>query len=205
MICSTQYRHAPEFPAPTALEDCVRVAKWAAGEAKSWGADPSKIYTMGTSAGAALSISVPLKLYDEGYGDLIKGVIALSPCEVHPDHMDAYKSIHKSFENSAGVLPVIDIDSMRTFYATYNAPLDDKYTFALNYPNLAVLPPVYIVSAELDPLFGDAVVFEKAVKSAGGKIVRKNYEAMPHVFWLVPLPQTLQFFEDTAAAIKDLF
>lgn len=152
-----------------------------------------------------MAISVPLRLYDEGNGDLVKSIISLSPCEVHVDEVDKYKPLHTSFENSAGRLPVIDIDSMRTFYSTYNAPLDDKYTFALKYPDLSILPPTYIVSAEFDPLFGDAVVFEKKVKSAGGKIVRKNYEAMPHVFWLFPLPQSLQFFQDTADVIKKLF
>ncbi|KAK7206410.1 Alpha/Beta hydrolase protein [Myxozyma melibiosi] len=208
VIASIQYRHAPEYPAPTALDDCVRATKWVASNAASWGADPNKLYTMGPSAGAALSISVPLRLHDEG-GDsagLVKGVISLSPCEVHPDHIpEKFKGMHTSAENSAGRLPVIDIESMRTFYSTYTVPLDDKYTFAIYYPKLQVLPPVYIVSAEFDPLRDDAYVFEKLVKEAGGKITHKTYKGLPHVFWLFPLPQSLQFFEDTAKAIKGLF
>ncbi|KAK9465238.1 putative alpha beta hydrolase fold protein [Lipomyces arxii] len=202
VIISIEYRLAPEHTAPTALQDCCDATLWAIQNADKFGADCSQVYTIGPSAGAALAVSVFLKLYDGGFKNSIKGIVSMSPCWIHPDNLGEYKDQHKSFINSVGNLPVIDANSMRNFYDTYKSPLDDKYTFALGYPDLSVLPRLYLVGAELDPLRDDAVIFDKKLSDAGVDHKLKMYLGLPHVFWLFPLKASLEFFDDTAKGIS---
>ncbi|KAK9446395.1 lipase/esterase-like protein [Limtongia smithiae] len=204
VIVSVQYRHAPEFSAPTALNDAADATLWAVKNAESFGADSTKVYTMGASAGAALSVSTFLKLYDDGHKDLISGIVSLSPCFVHPDLVSDHAGKHTSFVNSNGVLPVIDENSMRIFYDTYNAPLDHPHIFALNYPDMSVFPKTYIAAAEFDPLRDDSVLLSEKLALAKVDHKLKTYSSLPHVFWLFPIPQSLTFFDDTAAAIRDV-
>jgi len=203
VIVSVDYRLAPEYKAPVALDDCCAATLWSIENAEKFGADPSNVYTIGPSAGATLSISVFLKLYDSGYTNIIKGIVSMSPCFVHPDHIDPdIQSQHKSFINSDGNLPVIDASSMRIFYDTYKAPLDDKYAFAYNYPDLSVLPKIYLVAAEYDPLRDDALIFDKKLAAAKVPHQLKYYAGLPHVFWLFPMKSSLQYYEDTAKGIN---
>ncbi|KAK9460477.1 Alpha/Beta hydrolase protein [Lipomyces oligophaga] len=202
ILISVEYRLAPEYVAPVALQDSCDLTEWAIKTASKWGADTTEVYTIGGSAGAALAVSVYLKLYDEGKATPIRGIVSLSPCWVHPDKVDDYKGEHKSFINSNGRLPVIDANSMISFYNTYKAPLDDKYIFAFNYENFNVIRKIYIVAAELDPLLDDSAIFDRKLSEQKVNHKYKMYESLPHVFWLFPLPQSKQFFKDTAKGIK---
>jgi triacylglycerol lipase len=47
------YRLAPEFQFPAGAEDMARAVAWLREQARGWGADPSRIYLWGHSAGGA--------------------------------------------------------------------------------------------------------------------------------------------------------
>jgi len=49
--------------------------------------------------------------------------------------------------------------------------------------NLAGLPPVIIINAEIDPLRSDGEMLETALKEAGVKVTRKLYSGVTHEFF----------------------
>ncbi len=76
------YRHYPDVKMPGFMDDAARAGEWAAGHAGEFGADASRLYLMGHSAGAHMAALVAL---DPRYftaagrpGPRIAGVIGLS-------------------------------------------------------------------------------------------------------------------------------
>lgn len=62
VFVSVEYRRAPEFPFPTAVDDGVDAILYLSTHAEELGLDTSKIGLSGFSAGANLAFSVPLRL-----------------------------------------------------------------------------------------------------------------------------------------------
>lgn len=60
LVCNIDYRLAPEFPFPAALEDACNAWLWALEHVGSYGGDTSRIGLAGESAGANLALSVTL-------------------------------------------------------------------------------------------------------------------------------------------------
>ena len=68
------YRLAPEHPFPAGLEDAVRAYEWLLAQ----GAEPSRIFIAGDSAGANLSLSTVLSARDRGLPKCA-GVVLICP------------------------------------------------------------------------------------------------------------------------------
>ncbi|KAJ3043004.1 hypothetical protein HDV00_005910 [Rhizophlyctis rosea] len=65
LICSVEYRRAPEFPFPTAVYDGADAILYVLQHADEFHVDARKVCTSGFSAGGNLSFTVLLKLWDE--------------------------------------------------------------------------------------------------------------------------------------------
>jgi acetyl esterase/lipase len=65
VVVSVDYRLAPEFPFPTAVEDGADAVLWLAQHASELHIDPSRMALSGFSSGANMSFTVPLCLQGE--------------------------------------------------------------------------------------------------------------------------------------------
>ncbi|KAK0262629.1 hypothetical protein B0A54_10553 [Friedmanniomyces endolithicus] len=68
VVISVDYRLAPEFPFPTAVEDGADAVLWVYEHSDELGIDREKISLSGFSSGANMTFTVPLRLYDEQTG-----------------------------------------------------------------------------------------------------------------------------------------
>lgn len=118
VMVNIDYRLAPQHKHPAALEDSVKVFKWAYAHADELGGDTSKFFTMGGSAGGGLALSVANQIVkDSSTRDQLKGVVALVPITVHKDNVPSeYKSEHTSMTDNSDA-PVINDASMDSFYS----------------------------------------------------------------------------------------
>jgi versiconal hemiacetal acetate esterase len=104
VLVSVDYRLAPKHKFPAALDDCIDAFEWAISNASKLGVRDTKVTVMGGSAGGNLAIGSVLKLFDEGKGAPISGVIALVPATIHPDVVPAdLKSKHTAYEENANL------------------------------------------------------------------------------------------------------
>ncbi|KAL7269791.1 hypothetical protein RUND412_007530 [Rhizina undulata] len=203
VVISVDYGLAPEHRAPVALDDAVDAVLWSISNVAAYGGNAQKIYTCGSSAGGNLAFSVALKLHDMGKGELVKGIVSLGPCTVHPDALpEKYRDDYNSYIQCHDA-PVINADTMKTFYDTYGATPEDVYLSPLLHPKLGNLPRVYITAAGLDPLRDDARVMAKALTEAGVNHRFVEYPGYPHCFWNFPgLEIGKKFISDMLAGIS---
>ena len=162
-ILLIDYRLAPKHKFPTAAEDCYDALIWASEGVKYWKADPDRIFIAGDSAGGALA-TVTAMLARDRKGPQLAGQILLYPitdCRLRTSSMTEYKDSPMLNEN------------MLSFYIKNYARepkdiLSPMFSPLLS-PDLSRLPPALIVSAEIDPLSDDGVLYGKALNEAGTK------------------------------------
>ena len=178
-IISIDYRLAPEFPYPKALNDCFAVVKYAREHPDEFGIDPDRIAVGGQSAGGNLGASLclmdndrkrlgikglildypPLDLYTEaGLKPLPKGALPVFVCRI----FDACYCNDKVERNNPLVSPV---------YATH-----DEVRF---------FPPTLIITATYDSLCREGELFRDKLMEAGVEVTHRRFEAR-HGFNLQP-------------------
>lgn len=106
VVVSVDYRLAPQYKCPVALDDCVAGYHWAVKNATSIKASLTKIIIAGGSAGANLAIGTALKLIDTKAPVLPTAMLALVPVTIDPlaipDHL---KARYTSYEENSDTGP----------------------------------------------------------------------------------------------------
>jgi versiconal hemiacetal acetate esterase len=182
-VVSIGYRLAPKFKFPHGLNDCVEATLWTLEHFSL-----SSVLLMGGSAGANLAFGVALKLIDTGFGDKIRGVLALVPCTVHPDAVPDEKKEQFTSHQENAIHTVNTLAAMQCFLDSYGPPPGDKYFSVLLHPRLEDFKKVYIVECGTDTLRDDARLMKEALESAGVPLIYDAYPGFPHYFWSYPSP-----------------
>ncbi|GAD94128.1 hypothetical protein MYCGRDRAFT_77854 [Paecilomyces variotii No. 5] len=204
-VISVDYRLAPEHKCPTQFEDTIRVFEWAVEHAESYHMDPTKFYTFGASAGAALALSIANHFIAKSKADpslkpalVVKGIASVAPFTLHPDNVPIqYSGMYNSHEEFRTGAPCIDEASIHYFFeATNIEPTDERYLAALTTVNHADFPPTYLAVCECDPLRDDGIILAKMLEKAGAQVRMDFYSGLPHLFWSFPmLPESNEFTE----------
>ena len=186
-VCvSAAYRLAPEFKFPHAPKDAWDALKWAEGNAKSWGADPSLGFVIGgTSAGGNIASVLAHVARDEKLSPPLTGqylaIPAVLPASKIPEKYQPYALSYEQ-NKSAPVLPVAAIDM---FTRAYEPDEDDGVWYAsFNHPKgHGDLPPAYFQVDGMDPLRDEALIYERVLSGEGIKTKIDTYRGLPHGHW----------------------
>jgi len=158
LVISIEYRKSPEYPYPSAINDCVDGISWIIKNADSLGIDVSNIGIYGSSAGGGLVLGTVLKLRDAGQ-DIIKYMLPIYPM------IDDSNTTASSFE-----ITNVGIWDRSTNIEAWNWYLNgakaDEYAAPTRAQNLAGLPPCYSDVGNFD-LFRDenTLFFDRLAKS----------------------------------------
>lgn len=195
-VVSVDYRLAPEYPAPTALQDCIAAYGWLAENCQAFGALPSRIVLAGDSAGGGLSTMVAQQVITptaEAWQDLgISGQKTFEILQSMPSpmaQMPLYpvtdvENDYPSWElYGEGLL--LDHADVAVFDAACleNSPLPRQHILTL--PMLgdnSHICPTYIVAAELDVLRDEAFAYAKQLESHGVAVETYTVYGAPHGF-----------------------
>jgi acetyl esterase/lipase len=166
------YRLAPEHPFPAALDDAVRVARWAATQF-----DPQRIAFVGDSAGGGLVLATLKKLRDQA-DTLPRAAVAISPWT---DLALTGPSLRTNYKAD----PMMDAAQFPAIAKRYLGEADprDPYVSPL-YGDAAGLPPTLIQAGSDEVLLDDAVRMAEAMRAAGCDIELDVWPKMPHVWHL---------------------
>ncbi|MBA3625831.1 MAG: alpha/beta hydrolase [Methylibium sp.] len=177
VVVSVDYRRAPEAKFPAAWDDALAAYKWVAQNASQIKGDPKKLALAGESAGGNLAVST--------------AIAALSAGVMPPMHVLAVYPVAQtgnlstdSYVDSAQAKP-LNKPMIEWFVENTFAKPTDKSSPRVDLVNaeLAGLPPVTIINAEIDPLRSDGELLENALEKAGVKVDRKVYEGTAHEFF----------------------
>jgi acetyl esterase/lipase len=161
---------------PVAVNECFFVYCWALKNARLLGSTAKKVVLVGDSAGANLALAVALKAAATG---------ARRPSAVVACYPPLFISLSCSPSRLLSLLdPMLSLTALELCLAAYRGSnaqdfgeftrscgaCDDTATDWLLSPATApdellkLLPPVYLMAAELDPLLDDSVVFAKRLE-----------------------------------------
>ncbi len=177
-VVSIDYRTAPQYTYPSALEDAEKSWLWLLER----GYKEENIIIAGDSAGGNLALALVQKLRDEEK-PLPKALILMSPWTDMAGNGQSHETkqhLDPLFGNKDGI--VNNFDGKRNAYALGYALDDPRVSPA--YGDFHGFPPMLIQVGTHEILESDSVtVYEKAA-SAGAKATLTRYEGMFHVFQL---------------------
>lgn len=174
-VVSVDYRMAPEFRYPVALEDCLAVTEWVRANADSMGFEADRIGVAGDSAGGNLAAALALMTRDRG-GPPLRCQILVYPICDHDFDRPSY------LENAEGKL--LTRAMMQWFWDQYAGPADrdQPYLSPLRSPDLRGLPPALILTAEHDPLRDEGELYARKLQEAGNIVEAQRIDGVIHPF-----------------------
>ncbi|MCX6131562.1 MAG: alpha/beta hydrolase [Proteobacteria bacterium] len=157
-VLSIEYRKAPEFPYPAAIEDCIDGISWIGSNAELFNIDLTNLGIYGSSAGGGLVLGTVLKMRDQG-SNVFKYMLPIYPM------IDSSNTSNSSLKvTNIGVWDrSTNIDAWSWYL---NGNQADEYAAPAKAENLANLPQCYSDVGSFD-LFLDenSLFFERLAKS----------------------------------------
>ena len=176
VVVSVDYRLAPEYKFPAAVEDAYAATSWVAKNAAALNADPTRIVVGGDSAGGNLAAVVSLMARDKGSPSLIYQLL-IYPVTKYGFDTQSYR---KYGQGGFGLTK----DEMVWFWHHYLASDADGQNPYVS-PLLAPchdLPPACIIIAEYDVLRDEAEAYAARLQKAGVPVQLLRYDGMIHNF-----------------------
>jgi acetyl esterase len=202
VVATVEYRLAPEFPFPTAPEDCYAALLWLAGHADELNVDAARLAVGGESAGGCLAAAVALMARDRGGPDL-----SLQVLEMPVTDMSAASTRHPSLTDYAEGygLELAGIEVFQDAYLPDRADRELPYASPLKAGDLAGLPPAHVVTAELDPLRDSGEAYARRLQEAGVRTTLHRFRGQTHGssnLWQ-SWPPARAWMDEVVAAIRD--
>lgn len=171
-VLSVDYRLAPEYKYPAALQDAWDVLNWVVEQGPERNLDPRCVAVAGDSAGGALSAGTALMARDTGAPHLRAQGLIYPALRASRPHIDAPS-------------PGLDEASVSAALSAYlSSPSDaqDPYAMPLMARDFSRLPPAVICAAELDVVLPDALEYAAALDAAGVPQRLIVAHGLPHTF-----------------------
>ena len=195
-VLSIDYRVAPEYPFPAALEDALDAYRWICEQ----GYPPEELFVVGDSAGGGLALALVLYLRDHKM-TLPKGIITMS---AWTDLTKSGESYTENFKKDPMFGRSMDTLIYKEGYFgkedpanPYISPVNGKYEG---------FPPMLMQVGEYEMLLSDTLSVAKKAKEAGVLVKEHTYTGMFHVFQMGKLlyPEAKEAWVEVGRFIRAL-
>jgi acetyl esterase len=173
-LIAIQYRLAPEWPFPSAVDDAVGVARYVSAHVGEVCPAAMRLVLIGDSAGAALAAAASALTRNEGLR--VAAQVLLYPT--------AGPAIVTRSAHEYGRHALLDVEQLRLDYAQYLGAADatDPRASLLTAEDLRAAPPTVLVVAEFDPLRDEGVAYAALLQHFGVPVRLLEAEGMVHGF-----------------------
>lgn len=174
-LLSVDYRLAPEYPFPHALDDAVCAYRWLIDNAAGLRIDADRIAVGGDSAGGNVSIVLALDAANRTL-PAPRHLMLVYPCtEIISDRPSRQRFANGYF---------LDLATLEWFFSRYlaNASADDWRVSPMNATTLDGLPSISLLTAEYDPLTDDCIAFSARAREHGCEVAHLNVDGVIHGF-----------------------
>ncbi len=197
LIASVDYRLAPEHPFPAAPDDARAAVRWLAANAEELGADPARLGIAGDSAGGNIAAVTARRLRDEGGPPLRFQALIYPAC-------DSALNTPSYCENGSGF--GLDPESVKRYWELYLDGADGRQPDAspLQAPDLAGLPPAFVLTVHHDVLRDEGESYARALEAAGVPVTLRRYDGAVHGFfrWLARAELARRAVAEVGAALR---
>jgi acetyl esterase len=177
-VFSVDYRLAPEYPFPAAVEDCFAATRFVAEQAERLHVDRARVAVGGDSAGGNLAAVVALQARDAG-GPGLAFQLLIYPAT---DQRCSFASHEK---NGAGYLLTREaIEFFRRCYLRERTEWTDWRASPLLAKSHAGLAPALVLTAGYDPLVDEGRAYAECLQSSGVRTRYREFPDMVHGFIL---------------------
>lgn len=192
-VLSFDYRLAPEYPYPAALEDAMKV--WNYLMLLGYGA--RDVILAGDSAGGNLALVMALKIKEEKRL-LPRGIVLLSPWTDLASKGPSYKERKK-------LDPILTKEYIEKMIKAYVPAGDLKQDFISPiYGNFEGFPPTYIQVGQNEILYSDSLRLYEKMKEEKINVKMDEFPGMWHVFQMGPLKEALEAVDKIAEFIYSI-
>jgi acetyl esterase len=201
LVVAVDYRLAPEFKFPAAVDDSMAALRWLALHAVEIGGDPARLAVGGDSAGGNLAAVCAILARNDGHPKLAHQLL-IYPCTAPEPETPSHRKFaegHLLTRNTITWFYKHYVRSAREFYDFRFAPLVTE--------DLSDLPPALVLVAGYDPLRDEGVDYAKRLIEFGNRVTLVNYEGMIHGFLLMTgaLDAARRALSQSAQALKEAF
>jgi acetyl esterase len=201
LVASVDYRLAPEWKFPDAVEDCYAALGWVADHAGELGGDPSRIAVGGDSAGGNQAAVVSILARDRS-GPKLAFQLLVYPVTDYSFETVSYR------ENAEGY--GLETKAMQFYWDRYlPRPEDGANPLAspMRADDLSGLPPALVLTAEFDPLLDEGEAYAEKLRAAGVPVTLNRYDGMIHGFFGMSrvVDKARQAVDDASAALRKAF
>ena len=177
VVVSVDYRQSPEAKFPAAWDDALAAYRWVAENAQRLDGNASRIALAGESAGGNLALATAIAVRDAGLPQQPCYVLAVYPVTQTSVNTESY------LENA--IAKPLNRAMVEWFVDKLISSKDDLKDTRLQLidANLAGLPGVTLINADIDPLRSDGSKMEDALRKARVPVERKSYDGVTHEFF----------------------
>ncbi len=164
LVATVDYRLAPEYRFPTAVNDCYEALSWLGENAARLGVDPDRIAVGGESAGGNLAAAVALMARDRGGPAIALQMLEVPVTDISHD-ADDYPSV-ALFGDGFG----LDRAEMEVYGQEYLADLENgsnPYASPVLADDLTGVAPAHVITAEFDMLRDSGEAYARRLAEAG--------------------------------------
>jgi len=174
---AVDYRLAPEYKFPAALEDCYAATQWVADNSAAINVDSARIAVGGDSSGGNLAAAVALMARDRGGPKLVYQLLLYPVTDYYEPGTASYQEYAEGY--------FITRNDMIWCWNHYLSSAEDSggtYASPLQAENLSGLPPAMVITAEFDPMRDEGEMYVARLKEAGVPVTHTRYQGMIHAF-----------------------
>jgi acetyl esterase len=178
IVISVDYRLAPKYKFPAAVEDVYSAVQWVAENATRIYGDPNRIAVGGASAGGNLAAVVCLMSKHRNGPSLVFQLLAFPPTNLASLETDSYRDFGKGYG-----LTKSHVKWFRKQYLNSEDDRKNPYVSPLLADDLTGLPPALIITGEYDVVRDDGKAYTTRLKQEGVSVRYKCFVGGHMAHW----------------------